>query len=98
MTPSLFVDRDSNLAELATPLASAGELALDTEFMRERSFYPKLCLIQLATPQQVLCIDPLALQDLSAVGQLLMQAGIRKVLHAARQDIEVLLTRCPQMP
>src|SRR5688500_14605745 len=98
MTPSLFVDRAPDLAELGQPLESAHELYLDTECMRELTAYPQLCLSQLATSQQVVCVDPLALEDLSLIDNLLAQPNIRKILHAARQDIEVLLNRCPQTP
>lgn len=102
MTPAQFVDRDTALAEvmasMAGPSGAAAEIALDTEFMRERTFYPKLCLIQLASSAHVLCVDPLAIKDLSCIGAVLSRPDVRKIAHAARQDIEVLLTRCEQIP
>jgi len=98
MTPFQFIDDAERLAEVGAQLGGEREVALDTEFMRDRTFYPKLCLVQLATPRAVYCIDPLALPDLAPLDALLADAGRRKIVHAARQDIEVLLTRCRELP
>ncbi|MGJ8668548.1 MAG: ribonuclease D [Oceanococcus sp.] len=73
-------------------------LALDTEFMRERTYYPELCLIQAAIPGEIVLIDPLSEVDLKPLAQL-MPLGPDKILHACRQDQEVLqaaLSRVPQ--
>src|SRR5262245_32604837 len=93
-----FVDRGEDLAALVVHLAGEPRLSVDTEFMRESSYYPKLCLIQIASPRQVACIDPLALEDLSVLWPLFVDSGTVKILHAARQDIEVLLTRGSEVP
>jgi ribonuclease D len=66
-------------------------LALDTEFIRERTYYPKLCLIQAAVPGRLALIDVLAIEDGGALVVPLVDAGRLKLLHAARQDIEALL-------
>jgi len=66
-------------------------LALDTEFMRVQTYRARLCLVQLATPQTLACIDPLALPDLTPLFDLIYAPAIVKVLHAARQDIEVFV-------
>jgi ribonuclease D len=82
-------------AELAQELArlTAGDfVALDTEFMRESTYFPKLCLIQAATADACAVIDPLALPDLEPLWQFLGTRERTKVLHAARQDLEVLAT------
>jgi len=50
---------------------------------------PRLCLLQIATPELVACIDPLALEDLSPLLDVIYEDGITKVLHAARQDMEI---------
>jgi len=75
-------------------------LALDTEFIRERTYYPKLCLIQAAVPGQLALIDALAIEDGGALVAPLVDAGRVKLLHAARQDIEALLpiTGAPLAP
>ncbi len=93
-----FIDRSEELARLAHDLASAPQLALDTEFMRERTYYPKLCLVQLATADTIACIDPLALEDLGALSALLARPANLVVAHAARQDVEALLTRTVEPP
>ncbi len=69
-------------------------LALDTEFIRERTYYPKLCLVQIAAHNedgelQLACIDPLEIDDISALLELLNNRNIIKILHAAHQDLEI---------
>jgi len=68
-----------------------GALALDTEFVRERTYYPKLCLIQAAASGDVALVDALAIADGGALAPLLTDTTRPKLLHAARQDIEALL-------
>jgi ribonuclease D len=65
-------------------------MGLDTEFIRERTYYPQLCLIQVSVPGLLATVDPLADLDLSPLDELLSDPGITKVLHASRQDFEVL--------
>src|SRR5579859_1047680 len=65
-------------------------VAVDTEFMRETTYWPKLCLIQAATPSVEAVIDPLAADiDLSPFLALMADQSIEKVFHAARQDVEI---------
>ncbi len=65
-------------------------ITIDTEFIREKTFYPELCLIQLATPDETAIIDPLADGiDLTAFWKLMADKNITKVLHAAAQDLEI---------
>jgi ribonuclease D len=65
-------------------------VAVDTEFMRETTYWPKLCLIQAATPRAEAVIDPLATDiDLSPFLALMADQSIEKVFHAARQDVEI---------
>jgi ribonuclease D len=78
------------LQAAAEHLARGSALGLDTEFMRERTYYAQLCLVQMATPQLAVCIDPLALPSLDALRPLIASPQPCKVLHAARQDLEVL--------
>lgn len=68
----------------------AEAIALDTEFLRERTYRAELCLVQAATVEHAACIDPLALPDLAALSQPLTVASSVKVMHASRQDLEVL--------
>ena len=65
-------------------------LSVDTEFMRDKTYFPKLCLLQLATPDAAVIVDPLAEGiDLAPVFGLMQNKSITKVFHAARQDIEI---------
>ena len=70
-------------------------ICVDTEFMRESTFYSILCLIQIATPDAEVIVDPLADDiDLSPFVDLLMDAQLVKVMHAARQDMEIFYELC----
>ncbi len=69
----------------------AERIALDTEFMRERTYRPQLCLVQLATASDCYLIDPLAGLDLAPMYELLAARRTLKILHAGRQDLEVML-------
>ncbi len=66
-------------------------IALDTEFVRERTYFPKLCLIQVAVAGEVTLVDALAIADGGPLIGPFADPGRRKILHAARQDIEALL-------
>lgn len=77
------------LAGLTDELAAAPAFGLDTEFLRERTYRAELCLLQVATADRAECIDPLAL-DLRVLSAPFDNTGIVKVMHAARQDLEVL--------
>jgi len=77
------------LVDLTRALTTAEWVALDTEFVRERTFFARLCLIQIATPQWLVLVDPLAVTDIAPLLETLL-LPIGKVLHAARQDLEVL--------
>jgi ribonuclease D len=79
------------LAGLVTRLATQPRVGLDTEFLRERTYRAQLCLLQLATPGEAVCVDPLALEELGSLAQLLAAPAVLKVMHASRQDLEVLL-------
>jgi ribonuclease D len=98
--PVLYVDTPAALDSLCAQLADASWFALDTEFLREKTYYPKLCLLQIATPDVVACVDPLALDDLAPLLALLADRNITKVLHSARQDMEIFyhLTGSPHAP
>src|ERR1700761_1587452 len=85
-----IVTSTADLKALVTELEGAPYLALDTEFLRDQTYWPKLCLIQVASPDVAAIIDPLADGiDLKPFYELLKKPGIVKVFHAARQDIEI---------
>lgn len=79
-----------DLARLCARLASADYVTVDTEFMRETTFWPLLCLVQIAGPDDATIIDPLATgMDLAPLFELMANEGVLKVFHAARQDLEI---------
>lgn len=87
MTP---ITNNADLAAFCDRLSKAEFIAVDTEFMRETTYWPKLCLIQAATPDEARCIDPLAEGlDLDPFLRVLTNTSVTKVFHAARQDIEI---------
>lgn len=78
------------LAAFCNELKGQPFIAVDTEFMRETTYWPKLCLIQVASPDTEACIDPLAEGiDLAPLLDILRDPSILKVFHAARQDVEI---------
>src|ERR1700761_8617800 len=87
MTP---ITTTAELVVFCDKLKGQPFVAVDTEFMRETTYWPKLCLIQAASSQTGACIDPLADGiDLSPFLALLADPKIEKVFHAARQDVEI---------
>ena len=89
---------DSKLNELLVGIAAEPLLALDTEFVREKTYYPKLCLIQIATPRLSACVDCLAGMDLAPFFDLLFRNDCAWVLHSARQDMEVIYLQDTRPP
>lgn len=92
------VTTSAELLDALARLDSADFVALDTEFMRESTYFPKLCLIQAAVPDAVAVLDPLTLPDLAPLWQFLGNRQRTKVLHAARQDLEVFATATRDLP
>jgi len=89
----------AELAELCRALAQDEFVAVDTEFMRETTYWPDLCLIQLAGAEHNGLIDPLAEGlDLSPFFDLMNNPEVLKVFHAARQDIEIMVHRSGVVP
>jgi ribonuclease D len=94
-----IVENNEDLAAFLAELAGAPYLALDTEFLRDQTYYPKLCLIQVAAPGVEGIIDPLAPGlDLAPFYELIARPDIVKVLHAARQDIEIFYLQGGVLP
>lgn len=78
------------LEELCARLHTEARIGLDTEFLRERTYHARLCLVQLSAPDDARCVDPLANPQLAPLASLLAAPGTVKVMHASRQDLEVL--------
>jgi len=88
MPDAIWIDRSDQLPPLARTLESHASIGLDTEFLRERTFFPKLCLLQLTAGSDVWCVDTLRCGSLECLGTALTTAPSRKVIHSARQDLE----------
>jgi ribonuclease D len=86
-----MIETAEALTAYAASVAPVPALALDTEFMREKTYRADLCLLQLADEGSAVCIDPIAVPDLTALAPVLGSPDCVKVMHAARQDLEVLL-------
>jgi ribonuclease D len=86
-----FVDQAADLETVCAQLRDSEWIALDTEFIREKTYFPRLCLVQVCNGEVAASIDPLALDDLTPLLDVLYDGRIIKVLHAARQDLEIFL-------
>jgi ribonuclease D len=86
---TLIID-NASLAAFCERMRDERFVTIDTEFMRDRTYYPKLCLVQVAGADEAVAIDPLAPGlDLSPLLALLADEAVLKVMHAARQDLEI---------
>ena len=95
----MLITSSQALAEFCAALRGAPYIAVDTEFMREKSYHSRLCLVQVAYGEHAAAIDPLAKGiDLTPLGDLLLDPAIVKVLHAATQDLEIFLEKTGQVP
>ncbi|MEL6751853.1 MAG: ribonuclease D, partial [Pseudomonadota bacterium] len=87
-----IIDTTDALAELCEDYASSPYVTVDTEFLRESTFWPILCLIQIARDGDEAIIDPMAEGiDLAPFFELMADESVVKVFHAARQDIEIFV-------
>lgn len=94
-----LIDTADGLRELQAQLRDSEWLAVDTEFMRERTYYPRLCLIQVSNGEIAACVDPIALgEEIRPFLDLLFDGSILKVFHAARQDLEIFWHQWQQIP
>ena len=96
--PVLITDTAA-LAALCTRLRGERFVTVDTEFMRERTYWPELCVVQLGGAQDVAVVDALAPGiDLAPLGALLADQAVTKVFHACRQDVEIFVLRFGDTP
>jgi ribonuclease D len=96
--PSLVTTTDA-LRQVCDRLAAEAFVTVDTEFIRERTYWPELCVVQLAGTHEVAVVDAQAPDlDLDPLGGLLANEAVTKVFHAARQDIEIFVLRFGDVP
>ncbi len=97
-TSPLYIDTPDKLRDLCASLAGIPWIALDTEFLRERTYFSKFCLLQIAAGEVVACVDPLALDDLGPLLGILLDPAVVKVFHSGRQDMEIFYHLCGKLP
>src|SRR5215510_10447750 len=94
-----LISTTAELAAACTRLARHKVITVDTEFLRETTYYPLLCVVQMASQEEAVVIDALANGiDLQAFFELMANEGVLKVFHAARQDIEIIVHRANIVP
>jgi ribonuclease D len=98
MTNIQYINTPDQLAKLCEQIKKEPWLALDTEFLREKTYYPKFCLLQIATPEWVACVDPLALPSLDSLFEAIYSPSIVKVFHSCRQDLEIFYQLTGKLP
>ena len=81
---------------ITADLSGSDYIGVDTEFMRERTFFANLCLVQISTDDSIYCVDPLITPDMHLFWDTVMESGW--VAHSARQDIEVIYQAAERMP
>ncbi len=97
-TPVEWVDTPRALVEAAARWRAAPAVSIDSEFVRERTFYPRLGLLQVSDGQKSSLVDPVALEDLEPLRQVLADPTIVKVAHSPSEDMEVLFHRFGEFP
>ena len=94
-----IINSSTDLTSACQRLSTNDFVAVDTEFLREQTFWPQLCLMQLAVPGEAFIVDPLAKGiDLAPFWELMANEGVVKVFHAARQDIEIVFAKTGLVP
>ena len=94
-----LITTTSELAAVCARLAKHPVITVDTEFLRETTYYPLLCVVQMASPEEAVVVDALAESiDLQPFFALMADEKVLKVFHAARQDIEIIVHRATIVP
>ena len=93
-----YIDDNAGLAQFCRALGQAPYCVIDTEFIRESTYYPELALIQIASEDLLGCIDPLTITDFTPLTEILVRQGLVKVFHSCSQDLEILYQKFGQVP
>ena len=94
----VYIEDQEALEAFVERARRSSVLAIDTEFLREKTYYARLCLIQFATDDEVAVVDPFCMEDLHVLAPLLEDAGVMKVLHSGGQDLEILWPELGVLP
>ena len=93
-----YIDTESHLITFCDSIKDSKWLAIDTEFVREKTYYPQLCLIQVSNGIELACIDPIALNSIEPLLDIFYDTRITKVFHAASQDLEIFAHLRNELP
>jgi ribonuclease D len=93
-----YIKNPEQLDDLCQRIESEPWIAVDTEFLREKTYYPKFCLLQLATPNWVACVDPMAFPNLNKLFDAIYNPAVIKVFHSCRQDLEIFYQLTGKLP
>ena len=93
-----FIEDSDELGHICAAIARDRVCAIDTEFVRESTYYPELALIQLASDSCRACVDPLALDEFAPLAALLADTAVVKVFHSPSQDLEILYQKFGAVP
>ena len=94
----MYIADQESLEAFARSAEGARVLAVDTEFLREKTYYPKLCLLQLSADDRVAVVDPFSIESLDPLKPLFANKGIVKLFHAGGQDLEIILHEMGMLP
>jgi len=94
----VYIANQEDLEAFANRAMRSSVLAIDTEFLREKTYYAKLCLLQLATDDETAIVDPFEVDDLRVLAPLLENESVVKLFHAGGQDLEILLREVGTLP
>lgn len=94
----MLITTDEQLRAFCERASASEVLAIDTEFLRERTYRARLCLVQFGTDDEQVAVDPFCVTDTAPLVALFDNPAITKVLHACTQDMEVLLDWCGMLP
>ena len=87
----MYLSTQEELVAFCDRAAGSKVIAVDTEFLREKTYYPRLCLVQVSTGDEIAAVDPILIEDLSPLARLFADRSVTKVFHACSQDLEVIL-------
>ncbi len=93
-----YIDTNAGLVRFCAGMGEAAYCVIDTEFIRESTYYPELALIQIASSDQLACVDPLAITEFEPLAALLVKPDLLKVFHSPSQDLEILYQKFAAVP
>ncbi len=93
-----YIDSNAELVQFCASISETPYCVIDTEFIRESTYYPELALIQIASEDLLACIDPLAVTEFAPLAELLVKPDLLKVFHSSSQDLEILYQKFGEVP